>query len=234
MARQNHGPLSRAKGKLGGVVYQQYEGMQISREYQPVVKNPQTTKQVENRAKFKTASQITAQFSEVINARFAKLSIYTRQRRAAAVNAIYAAASVSHGTAQALFTNVVSNLNSKSMSVIEAPSFTAGSGNTINIIAANGDVVVYVACNYDQNGNLISRSEEKYTSSGTAKEVTPNANAVTFALMAVAMRSSTEDGAAVLGNLAGISDKWEVLISRAAAAGDVEISDIAGNMASLN
>lgn len=234
MARQNHGPLSRAKGKLGGVVYQQYEGMQISREYQPVVKNPQTTKQTENRAKFKTASQITAQFAEVINARLAKLSIYTRKRRAASVNAIYAAASVTHGTSEALFEDVVANLNAKSMSVIDAPTFNHGTGNAIDIVATSGDVVVYVACNYDQDGKLISRLEEKYTSDGTAKAVEPDANASTFALMAVAMRASTEEGAATLGNLVGKNEKWEVVISRAVAAGDVEISDIAGKMGPMS
>lgn len=234
MARQNHGPLSRAKGKLGGVVYQQYEGMQISREYQPVVKNPQTTKQTENRAKFKTASQVTAQFAEVINARLAKLSIYTRKRRAASVNAIYAAANIDHGTASALFGNVVANLNSKSMSVIEAPRVADGTGNIKTITAANGDMVIYVACSYDTTGTLISRTEEKFTSQGTPKEVTPDANAHTFALMAVSMRASTEEGRATLGNITGYGNKWELNVSRAVTAGDIEVSDIAGTMDTLD
>lgn len=234
MARQNHGPLSRAKGKLGGVVYQQYEGMQISREYQPVVKNPQTTKQTENRAKFKTASQITAQFAEVINARLAKLSIYTRQRRAASVNAIYAAASIDHGTTAALFEDVVANINAKSMSVIEAPAVADGTGTAKTITATNGDVVIYVACSYDESGKLIKREEEKFTSDGTAKSVMPDANANTFSLMAVAMRASTEEGRATLGNITGYGTKWELNISRAVAAGDVEVSDIAGSMDTLD
>lgn len=233
MARQNHGPLSRAKGKLGGVVYQQYEGMQISREYQPVVKNPQTTKQTDNRAKFKTASQITAQYSDVINARLAKVSIYTRKRRGVAVNTIYAAASIDHGTAQAPFESVISGLNSKSMSVIEAPTFTPGTGGAIGIVGVTGDTVVYTACSYDQDGKLIKRESSNYISDGTAKQVTPDTNAATFALMAVAMRATTEDGRATLSNLAGLSEKWEITISRSVAAGDIEISDIAGNMAPL-
>lgn len=234
MARQNHGPLSRAKGKLGGVVYQQYEGMQISREYQPVVKNPQTTKQTENRAKFKAASQITAQFVEVINARLAKLSIYTRMRRAASVNAIHAAMTVSHGEPSALFDNVVANLNSKSMSVIEAPIVADGTGNVKTITATSEDVVVYVGCSYDVDGKLISRSEEKYTSQGTAKEVSPAPNATTFALMAVAIRANTEEGRATLSNIHGVDNKWEIVISRAVAAGDIEVSDIAGTMETLD
>ena len=123
MARQNHGPLSRAKGKLGGVVYQQYEGMQISREYQPVVKNPQTTKQVENRAKFKLSSQITAQFFDVLNIRLAKLSIYTRKRRGASVNSIIKTITTSNpNTPQALVADVVA---ASPLAVSRLPTFPA-------------------------------------------------------------------------------------------------------------
>lgn len=234
MARQNHGPLSRAKGKLGGVVYQQYEGMQISREYQPVVKNPQTTKQTENRAKFKTASQIVAQFAEVLNVRLSNLSIYTRTRRAAAVNAIYSVANINHGTSEAAFTNVVNSVNAKSMSTIEAPTLAPGTGNNLNITAPNGDMVVYVICSYDLSGKLIKREESQYTSSGTAKEVTPAVDAAFAAVMVVSMRANTEEGRATFSNIIAVDNKWEVTIARAVAAGDVSISDIAGNMVSLS
>lgn len=234
MARQNHGPLSRAKGKLGGVVYQQYEGMQISREYQPVVKNPQTTKQVENRAKFKTASQIVAQFSEVFNARLAKLSIYTRTRRGAAVNAIVGVANINRGISEAAFADVVNSVNAKSMSTIEAPTLAPGTGNNLNVTAAAGDVVVYVLCSYDQSGKLMKREENKYTSDGTAKEVTPAEDAAFAAVMVVSMRATTEEGRATFSNILAVDDKWEITIARAVAAGDVEISDIAGNMVPLS
>lgn len=234
MARQNHGPLSRAKGKLGGVVYQQYEGMQISREYQPVVKNPQTAKQVENRAKFKSASQIVAQFSEVFNVRLAKLSIYTRKRRGAALNAIYGAVEVEPTSATTLFENVLHDVNAKSMASIVAPAMGTGTGNTLTITATTGDVVTYIGANYDNNGKLISRTVESYTSDGTAKEVTPDANADSFALMVVAVRATTEDGRATLSNISGENNKFLLDISRAVAAGDVEISDIVGGMRRLS
>lgn len=60
MARFNHSPLTRAVNKLGGIVFQQYDGMQIGREYQPNVKNPRTVAQTENRMRFKLASQLNA------------------------------------------------------------------------------------------------------------------------------------------------------------------------------
>lgn len=234
MARQNHGPLSRAKGKLGGVVYQQYEGMQIAREYQPVVKNPQTSKQTENRAKFKSASQIVAQFSEVFNVRLAKLSIYTRKRRGAALNAIYGAVEVEPASATTLFENVVHDVNAKSMAAIEAPALGSGADDTLTITAANGDVVTYIGANYDANGKLISRTVETYTSNGSTKEVTPDDSADSFALMVVAVRATTEDGRATLSNISGQNNQFLLNISRSVAAGDVEISDIVGGMRRLS
>ena len=234
MARQNHGPLSRAKGKLGGVVYQQYEGMQISREYQPVVKNPQTTKQTQNRAKFKTASQVVAQFNEALNVRLAKLSIYTRERRGAAINAIYRVVETAPNGVSTAFENILRSINSKSMSTIESPTVGTGAGNVPTITATNGDVVTYIAANYDVDGKLISRSVETFTSDGTAKAINPADNAVTFGFMAVATRATTEDGRAILSNIAGINNTYLLEISRAVAAGDVEISDLVGGMMTLS
>lgn len=60
MARFNHGVFSKAKNKLGGVTFQQYEGMQIGKEYQPNVKNPNAPKQVATRARFSLSSKINA------------------------------------------------------------------------------------------------------------------------------------------------------------------------------
>lgn len=234
MARQNHGPLSRAKGKLGGVVYQQYEGMQISREYQPVVKNPQSASQVENRAKFKTASQIVAQFSEVLNVRLSKLSIYTRIRRGAAINAIYSGVDVNNNNASTLFDDAVYNVNGKSMAAIETPAVAPGTGNIITITAADGDVVTYIGVSYDAVGKIINREVATYTSDGTAKQVTPAASAATFAVMAVATRAITEAGRATLSNIAAGNNEFTLSITRAIAAGDAEVSDIAGGMRIVN
>lgn len=234
MARQNHGPLSRAKGKLGGVVYQQYEGMQIAREYQPIVKNPQTTKQTENRAKFKSASQIVAQFVEALNVRLAKVSIYTRARRGAALNAIYSAVEVEPESASTLFENVLNSINSKSMATIEAPVMGSGADDAITITAAADDVVTYVAANYDTDGKLISREVATFTSDGTAKNVTPDASANTFAIMVVASRATTEAGRVTLSNITGTNNEFLLNISRSVAAGDVEISDMVGGMRLLS
>lgn len=53
-------------GKLAGNVYSVNSGQQIVRAYQPNVANPSTELQVENRAKFKLASQLAAAVSPVL------------------------------------------------------------------------------------------------------------------------------------------------------------------------
>lgn len=60
MGKLNHGPNTKAKGKAGAFVYQQYEGMQVFKEYQPNVMNPSTPSQVASRACFALASKVTA------------------------------------------------------------------------------------------------------------------------------------------------------------------------------
>lgn len=53
-------------GKIGGVVYSTNAGAIIAREYNPNVANPNTTKQVDQRAKMKLMSQIAAALAPVI------------------------------------------------------------------------------------------------------------------------------------------------------------------------
>lgn len=226
MARQNHGPLSRAKGKLGGVVYQQYEGMQISREYQPVVKNPQTTKQTENRAKFKLSSQIVAQFAEVFNARLAKLSIYSRIRRGACVNAIYGVVDVKSETnLEALVADVVSAVNAKSISGDNEVSISNNSGD-ISITAPNGYVVSFTTATYNHTtGELIGLTNETYTSAGTTKmvDIYPGERNI---VMATGFHALTESGRATIANMSAQSTKFDISIARAIANGDIEVSNI--------
>ena len=233
MARQNHGPLSRAKGKLGGVVYQQYEGMQISREYQPVVKNPQTDKQTENRAKFKLSSQVVAQFKDVISARLSKLSIYERMRRAAAVNAIFNSVSTSTPSSpQALVTSVVNALNAKSISAYTAPLIEINQDGDFQITAANGNQVVVDIATYDAtSGELTDLYTETYTSNATAK-IFPGAEVgERIVLMAVGLIATTEAGRATISNVTNTATGWQNVIARAVAAGDVEVSNIVAQVA---
>lgn len=57
---------SKGTGKLGGSVYAINHGVQIKREYQGKVSNPNTTQQVSQRSRFKLASQVSAAMAPVI------------------------------------------------------------------------------------------------------------------------------------------------------------------------
>lgn len=232
MARQNHGPLTRAKGKLGGVVYQQYEGMQIAREYQPNVKNPQSEKQETNRAKFKLSSQIVAEFYHVFKQRLGKLSIYDRKKRGASVNAIFNGIVTADPTSPTvLVDSVIAAINQKSMQDFEAPT-VAISGTNATVTATTGDIVFVTCVGYDENGNFQAKVDETFTSTGEAKSY-PAVSTESNVIMAVALRATTVAGRAIIENI-GIGGataaeaSFSNAIVRGIAQGDFEVSALAG------
>lgn len=228
MARQNHGPLSRAKGKLGGVVYQQYEGMQISREYQPNVKNPQSEKQVNNRADFKLASQTVALYQEVINARLSKLSIYTRMRRGAALEAVKRiATSGLNNDRVIMFTSAMAAINAKSLTEFAAPITTEAEG-VVSVTAPATAVILGVIAGFDANGQLVGRKVVSATSSGSAQTFDIPPEYVSAKAAFVYTIATTEDGRAIYENITSAGTDISLAIVRLIASGDADISDIAG------
>lgn len=227
MARQNHGPLSRAKGKLGGVVYQQYEGMQISREYQPNVKNPQSEKQVNNRADFKLASQTVALYQEVINARLSKLSIYTRMRRGAALEAVKRiATSGLNNDRVIMFTSAMAAINAKSLTEFAAPITTEAEG-VVSVTAPATAVILGVIAGFDANGQLVGRKVVSATSSGPAQTFDIPSEYVSAKAAFVYTIATTEDGRAIYENITNAGTDISLAIVRLIASGDADISDIA-------
>lgn len=229
MARQNHGPLSRAKGKLGGVVYQQYEGMQISREYQPNVKNPQSEKQVENRADFKLASQMVALYKEVINARLGKLSIYTRTRRGAALEALKRIATTDGNNGrQIVLVEAVSALNAKSLSEYSAPTIV-NNETEIEVTAPTGSIIIGVIAGFDNSGKFVGRKVVGAESQGAAITFSVPANFLLTKSMFVYTIASTEEGRAVYDNISDPDAVLSLDFARLVSTGDLSVSDIAGD-----
>lgn len=64
------GLFGKNSGRVGGVVYSSYRGEQIVRSYQPKVFNPNSKKQVEQRAKFKLVSQVSASLGRELKLSF--------------------------------------------------------------------------------------------------------------------------------------------------------------------
>lgn len=61
-----HGITGTGSGKLGSSVFSVTAGEQVVRQYQPVVTNPSTESQVNNRARLKLLSQLSAVMADVI------------------------------------------------------------------------------------------------------------------------------------------------------------------------
>lgn len=90
MSKLNGGLFSKSRGKVAGVVTQQYDGLQVAKEYQPVVKNPRTQSQTDSRMKFKLASQITGLYGDFLNLLQKANGIqYTRFQRGETLRAFY-------------------------------------------------------------------------------------------------------------------------------------------------
>ena len=228
MARQNHGPLSRAKGKIGGVVYQQYEGMQISREYQPVVKNPQSELQVKNRGEFKLASQTVAVFKEVINARLGKLSIYTRIRRGAALQTLKRIITTDVNDNYALnFDGAIAAINAKSLTEYGAPSITV-ERTTFNVTAPAESKIIGVIAGFDEDNNYIGRKVVTGTGTNAAISFPAPADYAIAKAMFVYTVAPEEEGNAIYGNLEDAPGALALEIARLVSNGDLAVSDIAG------
>lgn len=144
----------KARGKVGSIVYAVNAGQQIAREYQPVVANPSTPSQVENRSKLKLMSQLAAAYKGSIAIRKEGM----KSARNQFISENYDKVAIV-GTAA----NVNLNRVQLTKSNLGMGGFNAdrSSGNKIAValnenMAANFDKVVYTAFRKDASGNLIA------------------------------------------------------------------------------
>lgn len=144
----------KARGKVGSIVYAVNAGQQIAREYQPVVANPSTAPQVENRSKLKLMSQLAAAYKGSIAIRKDGM----KSARNQFISENYDKVAIV-GTAA----NVNLNRVQLTKSNLGMGGFNAdrSSGNKIAValnenMAANFDKVVYTAFRKDASGNLIA------------------------------------------------------------------------------
>lgn len=207
MAKFNGGIYSKVKGKLAGVVFQQYEGLQVGKEYQPNVKNPSTAKQVEGRAKFKAASQLVAIFADIFMVSIAKLSTYQRTLRGALVRVLTRSFqwSAQDGSASITSAAVATAVNGLSFNpAIPAPVIAGQIISSATITATEGDTVKYKIVALDVDGNIIGSAEQTFEATDTPENIqaplTPT-TPVSYTIAAVATRLESGEGNAMYGNL---------------------------------
>lgn len=228
MARLNHVLFGQAKGKVGGMVLQRYEGMNIAREKPITVKNPQSESQTVNRSKFKLASQTVGIYKEVINARLAKASIYTRMRRGMAVEAVKRIITSTDPTvAVENFSEAISAINAKSLTEYSAPTVVLN-GSNFDVTAPSGSEILGVIAGFDDDGKFVGRKVVSATADGSAQQFAiPNDYEMTKAMFVYSV-PQTEEGRAIYNNIVDPDAEFQVSITRLVSSGDAGISDIAG------
>lgn len=230
MARLNGGLYSKLKGKLAGTVFQQYEGMNVVKEYQPTVKNPSTSKQVENRAKFKAASQLVAVFADIFMISIAKISSYQRNLRGSLVRVLTRTFQWNESTdaAEIAENAVASAVNGLTFNPpIPAPVLSGTTIGQATISATEGDTVKYKIVAYDRDGLTLGTAERTFEATSTPETIQAPLTATTpfgYTIAAVATRLATDEGNASYGNLVNC-DMLNVFYG--VSAGDILASHIA-------
>lgn len=191
----------KARGKVGSIVYAVSAGQQIAREYQPVVLNPSTPSQVENRSKLKLMSQLAAAY---------KGSIAIRKDGLKSARNLFISENYDKVTIVGSAANVNLNRVQLTKSNIGMGGFSAdrSSGTAIAValnqdMSAHFDKVVYNAFRKDANGNLIAQGSivvNKDANSGSfAGELPYTADAVV--VYAYGMKIDSERANAAFSNM---------------------------------
>lgn len=149
------GLFGKGSGKLGSAVFAISGGEQIVREYNPRVSNPNTAKQVGQRAKFKLLSQLAAVFAGAMA--FKKDGLKSARNQFIAKN--YSTVGYSHGMANI---NLASLQISDGMRNLQAVEIIAGAGDThqVKVTAQANDVpdvclVVIANVNSDEKAQVV-------------------------------------------------------------------------------
>lgn len=138
-------------GKVGGLVYATSGGEQIVREYNPNVANPNTTQQVNQRAKMKLMSQLSTALAPVIA--MTKTGLVSKRNKFTKINFRYAYAS--GGTAQVSYENLQLTEGNAALPQIV---YSGNSGSRILALAESAEAsvsrVVYIIYKKTQEAKL--------------------------------------------------------------------------------
>lgn len=146
--------FGKISGKLGAVVFSTSGGETISREYNPNVSNPSTTAQVNQRARMKLMSQLSASLSPVIA--MTKSGLTSKRNKFVAKN--FGASYALNGTAQITYENVQLTEGSTGLPQVVATAILAATGDPAAYLASapSGNIsrVVYCVFKKSQENRL--------------------------------------------------------------------------------
>ena len=210
-------------GKVGSMVYATVAGQQIVRQYQPVVANPSTSGQVENRAKLKLASQLASSVSKDIAIKRDGLKSSRNQF-------------ISQNYANLVYNDGLASINLNAVQLTKSntgmPGFSADrSGGTAIAVALNADAsasldkVVYCAYTKENDGSLQALGNVVVSEAGVdglfAGEL-PITDKATV-IFAYGVKALTDKAAAAFGNM-------QVITSEKVAKLICNMSDVQSNL----
>lgn len=161
---KQYGFTGKGTGKLGSSVFAISGGEQIVRQYNPVVSNPRTTAQTEQRAKFKLMTQLAAAMSGQIA--FRKSGLTSARNKFVAANIKNAA--ITNGDAVSALTNLTltgGNISISSLAA-ERTAETTISLALENAAPANVKRVVYVVYKGSEDAKLEFVGEKVVSEAG--------------------------------------------------------------------
>lgn len=218
-------------GKLGSSVFSVNSGQQIVRQYQPVVANPNTVGQVQQRGSFKLASQLAAAFAPVIA--IPKKGMVTGRNQFIQKNMPFITSA--GGTAQVTYENIQLTNGSLGLPAIVA---TRSQENGIRVSLADNAAssvsrVVYIVYRKSSEDQLIlvgSQIVEGGGENGNFPAIFPYYDG-DIALFAYGMKDTSSKASAKYGNYAvqNASDIAKLILSRSISMSDFAFTQTRGN-----
>lgn len=193
--------FGKISGKIGSVVFSTSGGKTISREYNPHVANPSTMAQVNQRARLKLMSQLSASLAPVIA--IPKQGLVSSRNAFTKLN--FGASMANSGVAQITYENVQLTNGNLALPTLEAVR-AQGSGITINLAedaskAVNRVVYILYRKTSEQRLQFVSSVVvEGAGSDGTFRATLPYTEG-DIVLYAYGMRDTSESARAKYGNM---------------------------------
>ena len=193
--------FGKISGKIGSVVFSTSGGETISREYNPHVANPSTMAQVNQRARMKLMSQLSASLAPVIA--IPKQGLVSSRNAFTKLN--FDASMASNGVAQITYENVQLTNGNIGLPTLEATR-AEGSGISINLAedaskAVNHVVYILFRKTSEEKLQLVtSVIVEAAGANGTFPATLPYTEG-DIVLYAYGMRDTSESASAKYGNM---------------------------------
>lgn len=220
-------------GKIGSIVFSTSGGYTIAREYNPHVANPNTQAQVDQRARMKLMSQLSASLSPVIA--MTKEGLVSKRNKFTKLN--FPASYALNGVAQITYENVQITEGNTALPALFAEGAQSGNSMTISVaLSANPTAtinrVVYCLFKKTNEGKLEFVSSQIVTTRWEQEATFPfvgrfeNQQIAEYVIFAYGMSDTSERASATYGdlNVVTASDLARLVATRAISFSDYQFT----------